>query len=700
MADQVIASLVGRLSFEVDAKGLREFGKHLGEAEEESKRAKGRFGDLDAKLGELATGFAKRLPAAIATGVAALGTLAVVVGTKVTASFIESGAELDKWARKMGTTTQEIQRLEFAGASVGAEADNVREAFKTLTENLGELERVGSGPAVDSLATLGLTLEDFKGKDATEQMGLFADAMQRLPNDAQRVSVALEVMGEDGGALLPLFQKGSQGIEELAQKADRLGVVLDDNAIDAAKSAKLAIGELTAQATGLANQIGAKLAPKVTEAIGRIQGWYEANKTLIDQKIDRFIDDLVPALERVVEIGTGLVETGGNLIGMFGGLEGAVVAAGVAAGGLAIAFGGLPAIIAATTAAIVLGTGELGGFREEVSRLRRERDALLGQAARDKETGKIAIDLAARAREGTLSQLSDEEFDRQLAQLESSGERVRSRVTGEWILKTDVRGDTPAKQMARRFERQRAAEQERARKAAPAPTIDMAGHVDALLRGKLEARARKLGLGQQAVETSIGRARMSLTEGATLDAAAETAMTSLEGLAGVSKKKGGKTKIDTAEAESQLGTQIRALAQGAGATSKATQKALESAAQSLKGGAAQSVALQAATATLESLTGQKLAAAGGPDAALFGMLTQIGGAQAARTATEGARFVRIDQSVNIDVGGVELTIPEEWAGMMAERGAAPAMAEALRQLVVEQVFAPIVERAQARGERP
>src|SRR5690606_14894899 len=121
--------------------------------------------------------------------------------------FAESGFELDKWSKKLGITTQELQRLEFAGASVGAEADNVREAYKTLTENLGEMARVGSGPAVDSLATLGLTLRDFEGKTATEQLEMFAEAMQRLPDEAQRISVALEVMGEDGGALLPLFQR-------------------------------------------------------------------------------------------------------------------------------------------------------------------------------------------------------------------------------------------------------------------------------------------------------------------------------------------------------------------------------------------------------------------------------------------------------------------------------------------------------------
>lgn len=677
----------GRLGFVVDEQGLTEFDRGLASAKKSSDDLGVKAVALGTILGNLGT---KALE-----GAAGLAKMAVVAGVDLVGGFIDSTAALDTWARKMGTTTQELQRLEFAGASVGAEADNTREAFKTLTENLGELERVGSGPAVDSLATLGLTLADFEGKDATEQMGLFADAMQRLPNDAQRVSVALEVMGEDGGALLPLFQKGSQGIEELAGKADRLGLVLDEGAVRAAKDAKIALGEMAAQARAVGNSIAAKLAPKVTEVVGRIQGWYEQNQDIIDQKIGQFVEGLIPAFERTVEVVGKVIDVGTALVDMFGGLEHAMVAGATAAGLMAVAMGGIPGIMAAATAAIALGINELAGFSAEVRQLQREIDD--GEARAKRAIGGIGAGekLAQAQKEGRLGDLSEQQFKQGLEEFTAG--LVAAGASEERIERSLSSFESAREQqVAPILARRQAEENERIERS---DAIQKARGLEGELRKRLEARAKKKGIKTtpQAIESALALFRRGVTEGSDTATAAKAAADQIDTLGG---RGGGAGKVNTRAAEDLLGAQIRALAEGAGASSTATQKAIEAAATSLKGGANQSVALQAATSTIESLTGQRLAAAGSPDAALFGALTQIGGASAARSATDGARFVRIDQSVNIDVGGVELAIPEGWAGAMTGEGMAAGTADALQRQLVERVFLPIVEQAQARGERP
>src|SRR5690606_8077648 len=126
---------------------------------------------------------------------------------------------------------------------------------KTLRENLGEMERLGSGPAVDSLATLGLTLRDLQGLGAEDQMAVLAEALGRLPNQAQRVSVALELMGEDGGALLPLFAQGADGIRRFGDEAERMGAVLSDDAIAEAREFQATLTSLKTEFGGFVQQI-------------------------------------------------------------------------------------------------------------------------------------------------------------------------------------------------------------------------------------------------------------------------------------------------------------------------------------------------------------------------------------------------------------------------------------------------------------
>lgn len=672
MADEVIASLVGRLAFEVDDDGLRKFGKGLSKAGDESDKTKRRVGFLDRQLqefgknakraaGDAIRGF-QRLPITVAKAGAAIGAAAVVAGAALTVNltqkFIESGAELDTWARKIDVSAQELQRLEFAGQTVGAEVDNTREAIKTLRENLGEMARVGSGPAVDALGTLGIELDEIKDLGATEQLQLLAEAMNDLPDQAQRVSVALEVMGEDGGALLPLFEQGAEGIAKMTARADELGVVMDERAIASAKEAKLAIGELTATATGLGQSIAARLAPKVVEVVDRLQGWFEANREIIDQKIDQFIEGVIPALEDLVEFGKEVVEVGSDMIDTMGGLENALTIAGVASVALVASMGGLPGVALAAGAAISTLAFEVSGLNAETRELRRqarEDEAATKKITKGTTSGERL--LSASEAEGGLAALSDQDYTRLTQEfLEGASASGRGSRALKEVEELDVRRDAQL----------------------------------AIAEGRA-ARA-----GGDAVDRFLAdQGLIAIAESNRRRQERERRRKKFERQA---KQKGG-GKVDTTRAEALFGEQIRVLGRAAGATETAQRKALEAAAQSLKGGASQAIALRAATGQLESLTGAKLQP-GGPDAALFGLLTEIGGAEAARSATAGARFVRIDQSVNIDVGGIDLVLPEGAAAALSAPGFAGDVATLLEQRVTQQVFVPIVEQSRARGERP
>jgi len=651
---EVIADQVGRLSFDVDDKGLRQFDKGLKEIEKSTDAATTKGVAFGTFMGNLAT---KALDLA-----AAVGKAAISIGKELTVGFAEQGAELDKWARKLGITTQELQRLEFAGASVGAEADNVREAYKTLTENLGELARVGSGPAVDSLATLGLTLADFDGKGPSEQLEIFADAMNRLPDQAQRISVALEVMGEDGGALLPLFEQGSEGIRRMTERADELGVVLDDKAIAAAKGTKLALGEMTATIRGAANQLASRLAPKVTEVVERITRWFEANRDLIDQKIDQFVEGVVPAFEKVVAVGEKVGSVVSGLVDTFGGFEGALTAGAAAVGVFAIAMGGIPGIIAAASAALALGISELAGFRDEVRALQAEIQDIQARNRR-LEGGGTAIDRLTEAqRSGELGRISETEFQAEITSLTAG--LVAAGVSEQRIETSISRFEQARERQAAPIRAQREAEEQA--RAERSRRVSEARDLEPELRRRLKARAARKGVRvtDQSIETAVARYRMAVTEGSDTATAAMAAWESVKGTVGGGRG-GGPRGPDLTRAREMFGEELGQLARVSGVGDRAIEAALRSAAQSLEGGAAPEVARAAAIGQISSLSGVDLQP-GGIDAALFGALTQVGGPQAAASAAAGARFVSINNTWNF-TNTFELALPDGFGtGLQAD----------------------------------
>jgi hypothetical protein len=217
----------------------------------------------------------------------------------LTTDVVSQGSEIEKWRKRIGISAKELQALEFAGKSVGAEVDNTREAIKTFRENLGEMQRIGTGPAVDALGTLGIALKDIIDLPAEQQFALLGDAFSELENDSQRLSVATEVMGDDGAALLPLFAKGGKGVDLLTKKFDEMGFGLSDAEAALAGGVGGSMMIVEEQINSMKLQIGAELLPTIQELVVGVGGWIKENKGLIKTTVVDFIHKVTAAARKL-----------------------------------------------------------------------------------------------------------------------------------------------------------------------------------------------------------------------------------------------------------------------------------------------------------------------------------------------------------------------------------------------------------------
>lgn len=642
MAD-VIAQQVGRLAFEVDETGLAKFNKGL----EQAKGSSDGFGARAVALGNIMSGLAEK-----AAGMAVdVVRSAVHMGKALVENFADSTAEIDRWSKRLGVTTTELQELSVIGG------EGVPKALEKLREGLGELALRGSGPAETALGALGLRLQDLEGKGATDQFRTLADALQDLPSDAERTKVALELLGEEGAALLPHMGKGAAGVDAMVAKAHELGLVLDESAIAKGKEAKRAMKELDAEWQQASQTAATALAPVFTDLARGTAEWLDSNQELIEQDLPAFVELVVEtgqdAIAWAVAFGEDVVYLSTEIGHLAESIE----------DGLVAAYEVAEPVISAVTTVIEAQVAALGTAVEWIESMVGRLEGARAIVA-EIQTGLGLDDTPTTATRGSAA-LAEQNRQRRaaLGQDEpTAGVSVSTMSEAELMA---IAQDTTQPAAVRRQARDGIT-------IAVGREADQARADEAAYQARVDEHASKLVA--EAERAELGRERRKRAEAYRRKA----------------KGGGGGDKVDTSDAEARLGAEITALAQASGATDKARRAALVAAAKQLDEGAGDDVARQAAASVLTSKTGVDLSNQSA-DAALFGRLTQIGGADAARHATDGARFVTIDQSQH---NTITVNVPESYGhALTADSMAAGMLDGAVRRILTED-YRQIIERGE------
>lgn len=132
-------------------------------------------------------------------------------------------------AARAGLATSEFSRLAFAADASDVSMTALETGMRQLRKTLSEASS-GSAQAEQAFARLGLKSAELVGLPLNNQLGLIADQFRRVVDPADRTRIAIELFGRSGTELIPMLQKGSEGIAELREEADRLGITMKDGA--------------------------------------------------------------------------------------------------------------------------------------------------------------------------------------------------------------------------------------------------------------------------------------------------------------------------------------------------------------------------------------------------------------------------------------------------------------------------------------
>lgn len=235
--------------------------------------------DLVAKIGgyispikeaekQTQTSFSKMRDHVNTYGLAVAGAASTVV-VSLAAMALETAnqaTELEKFAFRANSTTQEFQKMAVGAAAFGIEGDKLSDMLKDFNEKWGELTTIGAGGGVDFFEQIAMKTEgsseaakrlilDMQKLSGPEALQMYVNKLEEAGVTQQQMSFYLESMASDLTDLYPLLANGGEGFRLYGDMAERAGLIMTDETVESAKALKDQVYMLDLQLQGAKNQL-------------------------------------------------------------------------------------------------------------------------------------------------------------------------------------------------------------------------------------------------------------------------------------------------------------------------------------------------------------------------------------------------------------------------------------------------------------
>jgi hypothetical protein len=287
----------------------------------------------------------------IGAGMVAAGTGLLAVGLSAASTTTNLGKEVLKLQRYTGMNAESASKLAYAAKISGVDVDS-------LALGIGKLSKT-MATTPDKLTKIGVEAKTSDGKlrPMSDVLGDVADKFSAMGPGTESTAAALELFGRSGANLLPFLLKGKDGIAELSTEAEKMGLVLSQDNVDAVKANIVAQRHLSAAIDGAKVQIGNEMLPILTKFTELLTG------------IPGPVRDIIAP---IVIVGGAVLVTGGAFLLMAGQVQKAKAAyaqmSATSQAGIGI-LGAAAGVATAAFAVYQVGTGIMDRAREAQDKL-------------------------------------------------------------------------------------------------------------------------------------------------------------------------------------------------------------------------------------------------------------------------------------------------------------------------------------------
>ncbi len=228
---------------------------------------------------------------------------------------IDYGDALQKTSLRIGITSEALSQLNHAAEISGISASSLENALKFIAKNSAEAAQ-GTGTAKDAFEQLGISAKKMVDLSPDEQLLIVADAMQDVESSADRTLIAMDIFGRSGAEMNQLMAGGAEGIRELTDEADRLGLTISTDTANASADFNDMLTRMKGKARGASFEMIENLLPALSDMGKAMDAGGEDGKglNLVFQGIGKTLASVVTSLQMT-----------GEQLGSFGAIIGATV---------------------------------------------------------------------------------------------------------------------------------------------------------------------------------------------------------------------------------------------------------------------------------------------------------------------------------------------------------------------------------------
>ncbi len=232
------------------------------------------------KAQSVISGFAKTAAASLA---GALSVGAFVAAGKAALNFAD---DIGKMAQKVGMTTEALSKLTYAAKLSDVSMQELQVGVQQLSKNM----EAGS----EGLEALGISATDASGnlRSTADVFADVAEAFANMEDGAGKTAIAMNIFGRSGAQLIPLLNSGKRGLNEMGDEAQRLGVVISN---DAAKAAEKFNDNMTRLQEAMNGLVQEGIAPLLPSLIGLTEAMLDVVKA--GSPFRQFLSDAAVFLE-------------------------------------------------------------------------------------------------------------------------------------------------------------------------------------------------------------------------------------------------------------------------------------------------------------------------------------------------------------------------------------------------------------------
>lgn len=200
-----------------------------------------------------------------------LTTVALAVGAATAVmvrNAINAADEMGKAAQKVGVTTQELSKLQYAAKLAGVSSGELQGALSRLTKGMSDASQ-GTGEAQKGFQALGIQVSNADGslKSSADIMGEVADRFSTMQDGANKTAIAISIFGRSGASMIPLLNGGKNAIKEAGDELEKMGGVITPEAAKQAEIFNDNLSRMAQAAQGAANVLANALLPTLNKVL-------------------------------------------------------------------------------------------------------------------------------------------------------------------------------------------------------------------------------------------------------------------------------------------------------------------------------------------------------------------------------------------------------------------------------------------------